>query len=254
MYVSPIAEWLDNPHTNLTWAKREGVKELALYARAYLQSSAKRKQLADFIKIAKEQYGIIKVYVDYRLTTELPYWKSFVTEYPKLLDGMATEREPYVTGDYTGFWPFLKEGSEFAKANKVELICYMGHPSQQGWDSIVYYSDKIWLSNYITMAVYNGADGTYRYVKGRWEKIAMAAKKLNKVAKVVYIWSLEKTAWGASNDFMGDRFISNSFYGSTYTRAETEYNALSTTDIKNHTDLVGSIMFYSKYGLLARPK
>lgn len=255
MYVSPIADWIDNADTRLAWAKREGVNELNLYARAYITSTSKHSTLASFVKKAKEQYGIKKVFVDYRLTSEIPYWQAYHNKYKgtsSALDGMITEREPYVTGDYTGFWPFLREGKDFAKANGLLLAVYMGHP--KGWDSIVYYADKVYLSLYISMSTWGNSTNGYNYVKGRWEYITSSASKQGKTNyPVIYIISLEQKKWGASNDFMGLWFESHSFFGSTWETLLSKYNSNATSSIKEATDLVGSCMFYSKYGVLARP-
>jgi hypothetical protein len=257
MYVSPIGDWLASPDKYLTWAKREGVNELNLYARAYLETSSKRTQLAAFIKKAKEQYGIKRVTNDYRLTSELTYWKAYNDTYKgttSALDAMLTEREPYVTGDYTGFYPFLREGSAFAKSSGIELNCYMGHPSDQAWDSIVFYCDKVYLSLYITMSTWGNSTNGYNYVAGRWAKIAASAKKLNKLNyPVAYIISLERKTWGASNDMMGEWYTTNSFYGATVDTYTKQYNTNSSQDIKDYTNLIGTVIFYSKYGVLARP-
>lgn len=257
MYVSPIADWINNPTKFLSWAKREGVNELNLYARSYLQSSSNRVKLAAFIKNAKENYGIKKVSIDYRLTSELPYWKAYNDQYrgtSSAIDAMLTEREPYVTGDYAGFWPFLRDGKAFAGSNGMELICYMGHPSQQGWDSIVYYCDKVYLSLYITMSTWNNSTNGYNYARGRWEYITNSATKQGKKDyPVAYIISLERKTWGAGNDFMGEWYMSHSFYGSTWETCLSQYNANATSAIKERTELIGTVIFYSKYGVIARP-
>lgn len=257
MYVSPIDDWIANADARLTWAKREGVNELNLYARAYLTTVAKQPSLAAFVKKAKEQYGIKKVFVDYRLTTELPFWQTYCNTYKgttSALNGLITEREPYITGDYAGFWPFLREGKAFAISNKLELAVYMGQPSTQGWDSIVFYADKVYLSLYITMVTWSNSTNGYNYVQDRWEYMKNSATKLGKVNfPVVYIISLEQTKWGAGNNFMGDWFTTHSFYGPTWDILLSRYNSNATTDILSRTDLIGSCMFYSKYGLLARP-
>lgn len=257
LYVSPIADWIASPDKYLTWAKREGVNELNFYARAYLETSSKRAQLASFIKKAKEQYGIKKVSVDYRLTSELSNWKLYNDQYKgttSALDAMLTEREPYVTGDYSGFFPFIREGSTFAKSAGIELICYMGHPSQQGWDSIVFYCDKVYLSLYISMSTWGNSTNGYNYAKGRWEYITSSASKQGKKDyPVAYIISLERKTWGASNDFMGEWYTTHSFYGATSETLLSQYNANATSAIKSATDLIGTVIFYSKYGVLARP-
>lgn len=257
MYISPIEDWIASPDLYLSWAKLNGVNELNLYARAYITSSSRHAALAGFIKKAKEQYGIKKVFVDYRLTSEIPSWQSYVNKYKGTtsnVDGMITEREPYVTGDYAGFWPFLRQGKTFTKSNNLLFTVYMGHPTQQGWDSIVFYSDRIYLSLYITMTTWANSTNGYNYAAGRWGFITNSCTKFGKKDfPVIYIISLEKTAWGASNNFMGDWFITNPFYGSTWNTLLNQYNRNASTTIKTATELVGECIFYSKYARLAKP-
>ncbi len=257
MYVSPIEDWIASPDVYLSWAKKNGVNELNLYARTYITSASKNATLATFIKKAKEQYGIKKVFVDYRLTSEIPAWQNYVNKYKGTtsnVDGMITEREPYVTGDYAGFWPFLRQGKAFTKLNGLLFSVYMGQPTQQGWDSICYYTDRVYLSLYITMATWNNSSNGYNYVAGRWGYMANSNTKTGrKDMPVVYIISLERKIWGAGNDFMGLWFVTNPFYGSTWNTELTQYNKNASTTIKSTTELVGSCIFYSKYAKLAKP-
>ena len=257
MYVSPIEDWIASPDSYLTWAKKNGVNELNLYARSYITTSSKNATLANFIKKAKEQYGIKKVFVDYRLTSEIAAWQTYVNKYKNTtsaVDGMITEREPYITGDYTGFYDFLRQGKKFTKSNGLLMNVYMGQPSQQCWDSISFYTDRVYLSLYITMATWGNSSNGYNYVKDRWGYMANSNTKTGKKdMPVVYIISLERTTWGAGNDFMGLWFVSNPFYGSTWNTLLTQYNNNSTSAVKSTTELVGSCMFYSKYAKLAKP-
>ena len=107
------------------------------------------------------------------------------------------------------------------------------------------------------MATYNSGKG-FDYVEGnsnkRFSKIALAAKLANKINfPVVLIASLEKKAWGAANDFQGELYVKNSFYGTTYDKDVSDYNSKTTNEIKMHTDLIGACMFVSEYCLKARP-
>lgn len=258
MYISPIEDWIANADSYLSWAKRQGVNELNLYARAYITNSSRHSTLAAFIKKAKEQYGIKKVFVDYRLTSEIPGWQSYVNKYKNTtsnVDGMITEREPYVTGDYAGFWPFLQQGKAFTKANNLLFAVYMGHPTQQGWDSICFYTDRVYLSLYITMSTWANSTNGYNFVNGRFNFMVNSNTKFGrKDMPVIYIISLEKLAWGASNEFMGDWFINNPFFGSTWDLLIKQYNNNASTAIKERTELGGSCIFYSKFARLAKPQ
>jgi len=241
---------------NISYWKIQGANEVNLYARAYVTTASKNATLAGVI--TKLHNSGMKVNIDYRLITELAAWDKYFTTYTNPLqrpDGMITEREPYITGDYAGFYPFLKQGDDFAAKYGIGLYCYMGHPSTQGWDSIIFYSDRVYLSNYITMSVYNSVDGQYRFVAGRWQYITDACKKLNKLDfPVCYIKSLERKIWGASNDFMGEAYIGKSFYGSIMTDGFSLYEKNASSEIKKHTELIGDCIFYHKYAVQAIPK
>ncbi len=240
----------------LKYATDNGVNELNLYARAYITSTSRNSKLAAFISKAHSKG--MKCNVDYRLTSEIPFWQTYFNTYTSKADrpdGMITEREPYVTGDYTGFYPFLLQGDEFASKVGIGLYCYMGHPTQQAWDSIIVHCDRVYLSNYISMSVYASADGQYRYVAGRWQYITNSAKKAGKVDyPVVYIKSLERKIWGAANDFMGLAYVGGFFYGSILTSGVAQYNINASAEIKTYTNLIGDCIFHYKYGVLAIPK
>lgn len=240
----------------LKYCTDNNVNELNCYARTYLTTSTKRSTLSSFI--TKAHLKSIKINIDYRLTSELADWETYFTTYSNTIqrpDGMVTEREPYITGDYVGFYPFLLQGDNFAAKYNIGLYCYMGHPTQQAWDSIIVHCDRVYLSNYISMSVYNGANGQYRYVSGRWQYITNSAKKFNKINyPVVYIKSLEKKSWGAGNDFMGDAYINGIFYGSIMKQGIDQYESNATAEIKQYTDLIGDCIFHYKYGVLAIPR
>lgn len=232
------------------------VNETNLYARSYVTTASKRPKLSDVI--AKLHAKGIKVNIDYRLTSELPSWDAYFTTYTNPInrpDGMVTEREPYITGDYTGFYTFIQQGDVFAAKWNIGLYCYMGHPTQQAWDSIIVHCDRVYLSNYISMSVYTSAEGQYRYVSGRWQYITNSAKKVGKLDyPVAYIKSLERKIWGASNDFMGEAYIGGSFYGPIMTQGFEQYEKNATAEIKMYTDLIGDCIFHHKYGVLAIPR
>lgn len=257
MYVV-LDDWIADQNSWLAYAKLKGVNEINLYARLYLQSSSGRTKLAAFIKNAKENYGIKKVFIDYRETTELQYWTTYITLYKNTtsaVDGLLTEREPYVTGDYTGFYSFLRAGSIFAKANNVMLAVYMGQPSQTAWDSIIFYTDRVYLSWYVSMTVWSNSTNGYNYVAGRFGYMSNSAEKAGKTdVPVIAIISLERKIWGAHNDFMGLWFVSNPFFGSTWTMLKTTYTTNSTDKVKTRTELVGSCIFYNKMASQAQPR
>jgi hypothetical protein len=230
------------------YCRQNTVNIVSFYARAYLQSTTKSKTIAAVFENI-HRYGI-KSSVDVRGSNELVYWENFFATYTgsKRPDAMTTEKEPYITGDYVGMYALLRDASRFCKKFGIELIVYMGHPTQQCWDSIVYYANRIWLSNYITMTVYNRSTGLWDYVDGRWTFIMNSAKKFSSLNyPVSYIISLEKKTLGAGNDFMADAYINQLMYGKVTDQAKALYESKASPDVKKYTDLVGTIIFYEKY-------
>lgn len=253
-YVNKFEKWLASPDKYLLWAKLQGTNSLNCYARTYLKTSSDRKKLAAFVLKAR-QYGMIEVFIDYRKASEAQYWESYCKEFPDTAYKIhpVTEIEPYISGDYTSFYAALKAMDVFCTKYNLIAASYQGQPSQAGWDNIVKYCDRIYLSLYVSMSTYK-AGKSYNYVAGRWAKIALAAKKINKKKfPVVYIKSLERKVWGASNDFQGELYTTNSFYGSVHQKDVSDYLTKSSTEIKTYTDLIGTCMFTSEYNLKARP-
>lgn len=261
LYVNyeDVLTWMANPHKYLSWVKKQGFNQLLMYARSLLVSSSNRAKIAGFVKIAKEQYGIFNVFIDVRSDgrfDEFGNLNKYFAEYPAQVYKLnaVTEREPYVTGDYAGFWPFLREWNKYCKAKQMIFACYMGQPTQQGWDSIVFYCDKIYLSKYITMSTYN-AGRSYNYVATRWTRIASANKRLKplNIVPCEYITSLERIAWGDGNDFQGLLFINNDFFGSVWQQDINDYKTKSTAEVLQYTRLEGLCHFSSRNAQKCKP-
>jgi hypothetical protein len=262
-YVNSVKKWIESPDKYLHWAIDNGTNELILYGRDFLLSGVtNHNKLASFILKARS-YGIKNIMLDYVKIEELSFWKKYLFRTNKLerLDGLITEQEPYIKDNYPTFYLANDAGYRLAKDSGVLYCNYMGHPSQECWNHIVERADRVYLSNYIPMSVFNQEGGAYRYVgkkKGetkdkRYDFIALSAKKYNKVQKVVNIWSSERKVWGANNDFMGVRFQTNSFFGSTFDKAKNDRLKNATADVLRYTNLIGSCVFVSDYNLKAKP-
>lgn len=276
MYVSPIKDWIDNADSRLAWARREGVTDLSLYARAYLYNSTDQSKLAAFNKKAREVYGIKNIYVDYREVSELGGWKSFNDKYKgttSALTGMNTEKEPYVTGDYQGFFSLINEGDKFCEANNLELVVYMGQPNDATWDSIAVHADRIFLSWYVPMSAWTNEVSGYNYVRNRLVALAKPLNKYDKNINGGAIMSLEQKKWfsaqdqaaGKYNNFTGAWYETHDFYNSTRAKIDPVFNnpplvwgskqwtKAETDMIKKRINFTDVIIFYSKYGVLAHP-
>lgn len=257
MYINQFESWLASPGKYLPWLKREGVNSINIYGKKYLESKSSRSKLASFIASTRE-YGIKETFIDYRGADEIPFWRLFYKEFtkPEFRIHPITEIEPYIKNasgvkDYTKF--FLAINAMKSLTNDFMLIggCYMGQPSQAGWNEILKKCGRIYLSKYITMKTWN--DGkSFNYVADRLNYIAIAARLANKINfPIVYINSLEKFAWGAKNEYQGDLYLKNSFFGSIQDRDIADYNSKASNETKAATDLIGNCIFDSEFALKA---
>lgn len=248
----------------LKWCNREGFNMLNCYARAYLYTSEKRDQFARFVKKAKESYGVILVTNDVRLTnsSELPGWKAYFAKYVGTISMIEplTEFEPYVKNsagvyDYPGFFNLVRTMGNLCKQYGVKFNFYEGwignnySNPQAAVDSLVKYTDRIFISNYISIADFNSLGAWDGRMDKRCNAIAVSCKKTGKHIDIVEIISLQTkysfSLYACPNPC-------NSFFGSLWQKAITEYNK-STTDVLKYTDLVGRTMFVSYTAKQAHP-
>jgi len=275
MYGHPDQVTIGNAtseHQFLLRLAEYGCNELNMYCRSYLYTETKRIQLANFVRRAKESYGITTVTVDVRLTNtqELPGWKAYFQKYSGTISMIEplTEFEPYVKNssgvyDYPGFFNLVRTMGILCDQYNVKMRFYEGwignnylNP-QAAVDSMVKYCDLIYVSNYVTTADYNSTSTSLGAWDNRMDKrcnmIAISSKKFNKVTDIVEIVSLEPEMLGAIYTCPATTINKcRSFYGSLYNKAVTEYNK-STSDILQWTNLIGRTMFYSKYAFQAQP-
>lgn len=264
----------------LAYCQRQGTNMLNCYARAYFYTDAKRTQLAAFVKKAKEQYGIIEVSVDVRLTDnrELPGIIAYFQKYTGTISmvNLLAEFEPYTLNSsgqyddkylptyaakYSHFFYIIRTVSPLCKQYHVSFDWYEGWIgnnynglsfSQAPVDSMVKYCDRIFLSNYVTVSSYT-VDKWGGGMDKRCSTITVGCQHMGIPSRqIVEIVSLEQKIWGAASDFLGAYFVSHSFYGSSYTDGLAAYNT-SSTAVLQYTDVVGRTIFYSKYAKLARP-
>lgn len=252
----------------LAYCKRQGSNMVNFYARTFLYDSTSRAKLAAFVKKAKEVYGVVLVTVDarYKDSREQPGWLAYLDKYASGVSVIEplTEHEPWLTGDYAGNFYLLDTLGKICKDRGVFMNYYEGWQGsnysnpQAAVDKMVQWCERIFISNYVSMADYNSTSSTLGKWDSRMKKrcatIAIAAPKFGRVAQIIEIQSLEQKKWGAGNDFLGALYEKNahSFYGSTYAAAVAAYNGCSSAILQN-TDLSGKTIFYSKYALLARP-
>ena len=258
-------------NTFLAKMKSLGVNMLNYYARAKLYTSADRDKLAAFVKKAKEQYGIVLITVDVRLTnsSEYPGWVAYYQKYVGTVSMIEplTEIEPYNnTGtstapvyDYNNFFTVCSKMDALTKQYGAVLNFYEGwigknySNKQAAVDSMVLHCGRIFISNYVSMTRYAASiwDGsmTNRIDAGGsdYGGIALSCEKFAKKISIVEIQSIE------------DVFLLNyyscpesstkkckPFYGTTWDATKTKFNSVSSARVLKWVKLTGKTIFYSK--------
>ena len=253
----------------LDYLRNKGGNMLNCYARNSMTTSAGRSQFAAFCRKAVNTYGVKFISCDIRETTEIATWDAFYTSYPDLrtIVSPLTEKEPWVTGDYTGCFSLLRLTKAMCNRYGAKFYFYEGwmgknyaYP-QRAVDSMVYYCDGIFLSNYVTVTDYLSTASGY----GKWDNrikfridqgsstyggITVAAKKFNKLDyPLIELQSVEPSFLYTLYAVSGSN---RSYYGTLYNDAKLLYN-MSSTDVLKYTELRGKSLFYQKYVLQAQP-
>jgi hypothetical protein len=253
----------------LVYLKNKAGNMINGYLRNSMKSSTERAKLAAFCRKAVNTYGIKLITCDIRETSEIATWDAFYTSYPDLRTVFAplTEKEPWVTYDYTGCFTLLRLTKAMCNRYGAKFYFYNGwmgkhyaYP-QRAVDSMVYYCDGIFLSNYVSLTDYLSTAVGY----GKWDAriknrlnqgtssyggITVAAKKFNKLDYPIFELQSLETAYLYT--YYAVTGTNRSFYGSSYNDAKALYN-LSPADVLKYTELKGKSLFHSKYVLLAQP-
>jgi len=253
----------------LNYLVNNGGNMLNCYARNSMNTSTGRSQFAAFCRKAVSSYGVKLITCDIRETSEIATWEAFYTSYPDLRTIVAplTEKEPWVTGDYSGCFSLLRKTKAMCNKYGAKFYFYTGWMGkgysnpQAAVDSMVYYCDGIFLSNYVSVTDYLSSAAGY----GKWDNrikyrldqgtssyggITKAAKKFNKIDyTIIELQSLEPSRLLSLYAVSGSN---RSFFGSLYTDAKALYNK-SNADVLKYTELSGKSLYYHKYVLEAKP-
>lgn len=253
----------------LDYLRNKGGNMVNCYARNSMTTATGRGQFAAFCRKAISTYGVKLITCDIRETTEIANWDALYASYPDLRAIVAplTEKEPWVTNDYAGCFALLRLTKAMCNRYGAKFYFYEGWMGknysnpQRAVDSMVYYCDGIFLSNYVSEADYLSTASGY----GKWDNrikfrvdqgtstyggITVAAKKFNKLDyPLIELQSLEPAFLFNIYSTTGTY---RSFYGTLYNDAKALYN-LSSTDVLKYTELRGKSLFYQKYVLLAQP-
>jgi hypothetical protein len=253
----------------LNYLRNKGGNMINCYARNSMATSTGRSQFAAFCRKAINSYGIKLITCDIRETSEIATWDALYTSYSDLRTVVAplTEKEPWVTLDYAGCFSLLRKTKAMCNRYGAKFYFYEGWMGknysnpQQAVDSMVYYCDGIFISNYVSKTDYLSTAAGY----GKWDNrikyridqgtstyggITKAAKKFNKLDyPLIELQSLEPAFLFNVYSTTGSN---RSFYGGLYNDAKTLYN-LSSYDVLKYTELRGKSLFHQTHVLLAQP-
>jgi hypothetical protein len=253
----------------LDYLRNKGGNMLNCYARNSMTTSTGRAQFATFCRKAFTSYGVKFITCDIRETTEIANWDALYTSYPDLRSYVSplTEKEPWVTYDYAGCFSLLRKTKAMCNRYGVKFYFYEGWMGknysnpQAAVDSMVFYCDGVFLSNYVSLTDYLSTAAGY----GKWDNrikyrldqgassyggITKSAKKFNKLDYPIIELQSVETAF--LYNLYATTGSNKAFYGSTFTDARALYN-LSNADVLKYTELKGRSYFYHKYVLLAQP-
>lgn len=272
MYTTPTNLTIGNTtseNTFLQYLQNKGGNMINCYARNSMTTSAERAKFAAFCRKAISSYGVKLITCDIREISEIATWDALYSSYPDLRTVVAplTEKEPWVTLDYAGCFTLLRQTKAMCNLYGAKFYFYAGwmgknySDPQAAVDSMVYYCDGIFLSNYVTVTDYLSTAAGY----GKWDNrikyrldqgtstyggITKAAKKFNKLNyPIIELQSLQTSYLFSLYAVTGSN---NSFYGTLYNDTKALYNQ-SNSDVLKYTELKGKSLFYLKYVLQAQP-
>lgn len=272
MYTTPTNLTIgstSSENTFLQYLRSKGGNMINCYARNSMTTAAERTKFAAFCRKAYSTYGVKLITCDIREISEIATWDALYTSYPDLRAYVAplTEKEPWVTYDYTGCFNLLRQTKAMCNRYGAKFYFYTGWMGkyysnpQAAVDSMVYYCDGIFLSNYVTVSDYLSTAPGY----GKWDNrmkyrmdqgsstyggITKAAKKFNKLDyPIIELQSLQTSMLFSLYAVSGSN---RSFYGTMYNDAKALYNQ-SNSDVLKYTELKGKSLFYLKYVLQAQP-
>lgn len=250
MYTNDVETYIGTAgeQTEINWEKAQGTNGVAMYHATAYMSGSNRTKLAN-LNTKYKRNGIATIAYPYSGTGEINTLKAYnaaVTDSGRFT-ALVAEIEPYITGDYAGFYNSIRTASQASVGKKIERIVYTGWITQAGFDSTVKYTDRIYLHAYLTS--YAGAS-TYGYVKTRLTSLTNSVKTIYGPTStykynVVIIFSVEPS-------FGFNWFKSNSFQ-TAYSNFISYYNLNATPEMKARLTMGGYQVFVSKYAKQARP-
>lgn len=256
-YDNSVSSYFGNTaaaNSLLAWHQRNG--DNAIYAYGFdskITSKSNWPWMAWYIKEARKK-GITTFGIPYsnsNVTTHITNYNAAQPNDSSRINALASEIEPYLTGDYAGFYYHIRTVSNWAKKQKykVERVVYMGWPTAQCWDSIVTHTDRLFLHAYLQPERMTGA-GIRGYTKSRTGTIANIVNKKysydpNFKYNIVILFSTETS-------FAYNYFKLNS-WDKPFPEFVSYFNSNATSVEKNRLTFGGRQIFKMSSGRLARP-
>lgn len=245
-YNNYIDEVLSNPAPEISWMARNKLNatsfdKCSLYISNYKVNDSRFPNIVYNCYLNKIQLGVA-----YSTTGEVDNAINFnkrQTDYRKKLYHVVSEFEYWNTGRVAEFRTLIQAVRTKTTAARIKSYVYAGWGSE--WETIVKYSDGIFLHCYRTTSQANTKDDLYKYCRGRLTELAAAAKKHGKIFYVSIIFSCETS-------FMFDWFKTHK-WTDAYAVFMESYNRLATADMKQWLILDGSQIFVSKAMKLIKP-
>jgi len=178
----------------IAWLKKNGLNSYCGYGVSdYLSSN--KSDVQKFV-LELRRNGINDVGLIYSssstVTSKLDAYQKSCTNDSMKFNFVVSEIEQYNTGERAAFYSTIKTVSDWCVKNNVNRRCYQGWPNQADCDSIVKYTDRMYLHAYGVYSNYTyPGSWAQGYTKSRVLMLSNSAVKFNKKYNVEIIYSSE---------------------------------------------------------------
>lgn len=178
----------------IAWLKKNGFNSYCGYGVSDYLSSHKALVQSFVLKLRRagfKEVGFIYSSAS-TVTSKLDAYQKSCTNDSMKFDFVVSEIEQYNTGERTAFYNTIRTVSDWCVKNNVKRYCYQGWPNQADCDSIVKYTDKMYLHAYGVYSNYTYPGSWVQgYTKGRVAMLSASAIKYNKQYNIDIIYSTE---------------------------------------------------------------
>ena len=180
------------------------------------------------------------------VTSKLDAYQKSCTNDSMKFDFVVSEIEQYNTGERASFYTTIKSVSDWCIKNNVKRYCYQGWPNQADCDSIVKYTDKMYLHAYGVYSNYTyPGSWAQGYTKGRVSMLSASAIRYNKKYKIDIIYSAENPDLAKTQ--FGYKYYLSHNWNTVHTSFLTYYVA------RPNIEMGGYIMFVENQMKVIKP-